>query len=88
MIISTLLAYANSQYFASSRGVEFPRYGKRSDQNKEALESNEKDRANLQPLIQKSSESKHDQTHLKKISKDKLVRQILIDYLISQIEND
>ena len=88
MILSTLLAYANSQYFASSGGVEFPRYGKRSDQNKEAFESNENDRANLQSLIQKSHESKHDQTHLKKIAKDKLVRLILIDYLKSQIEND
>jgi hypothetical protein len=88
MFLSTLLAIANSQYFASSSGVEFPRYGKRSDQNKEVLESNENDKANLQSLIQKSLVSKYDQTHSRKIAKDNLVRRILIEYLKSQSEND
>jgi len=78
----------NAQYFASSSGVEFPRYGKRSDLNKVIVESAENDKPSIESLLQKSLDKNNEQVHMRKVSKDNLIRQILIDYLLkSQNEN-
>ena len=84
-----LSAIVSAQYFASSQGVEFPRYGKRSDLKKETIESAENDKPSLHSLLQKSLDKNHEQLHLKKLTKDNLIRQILLEYLLNgQNENE
>ena len=88
-LLATLVAGSNGQYFAASHGVEFPRYGKRSDSSQETQGSNENSKPNLNSLIQKS----FSKTRLQKIPKEKLndyqTRQLIIEYLFKNInEND
>lgn len=88
-LLVALSAIVNAQYFASSQGVEFPRYGKRSGLNKETIESAENDKPSLHSLLQKSFDKNHEQHNLKKLTKDNLIRQILIEYLLNgQNENE
>ena len=85
-VLATLLAVSNGQYFSAYHGVEFPRYGKRSESNQESYDSTENDKSNLQ------FKNGLNKSNLKQIPKEKLndyfTRRLLLDYLLKSMDEN